>query len=148
MCLHYTEQMKLNARSNHLLIVRVRGGSRGLHTSSITSSQTIEVGLVITIHYSPHQNRKDRGSMATSGVLHSTLSSQISLFIFGRLQRLQADDVNLLGDNADKNTPASWIQLRSNLVEKAAAPVWKTENTAVGMRHADHVAPSIRKSWH
>jgi hypothetical protein len=23
-----------------------------------------------------------------------------------------------------------------------------TENTAVGIRHADHVAPSIRKSWH
>jgi hypothetical protein len=22
-----------------------------------------------------------------------------------------------------------------------------TENTAVGIRHADHVAPSIRKSW-
>jgi hypothetical protein len=24
----------------------------------------------------------------------------------------------------------------------------KTENTAVGIRHADHVAPSIRKNWH
>jgi hypothetical protein len=23
----------------------------------------------------------------------------------------------------------------------------ETENTAVGIRHADHVAPSIRKSW-
>jgi hypothetical protein len=23
----------------------------------------------------------------------------------------------------------------------------KTENTAVGIRHADHVAPSIHKSW-
>jgi hypothetical protein len=30
---------------------------------------------------------------------------------------------------------------------KVAAPVYKTENTAVGIRHADHVAPSIRKSW-
>jgi hypothetical protein len=28
---------------------------------------------------------------------------------------------------------------------KVAAPVYKTENTAVGIRHADHVAPSIRK---
>jgi hypothetical protein len=27
-------------------------------------------------------------------------------------------------------------------------PVKKNENTAVGIRHADHVAPSIRKSWH
>jgi hypothetical protein len=26
--------------------------------------------------------------------------------------------------------------------------VWKAENTAVGIHHADHVAPSIRKSWH
>jgi hypothetical protein len=25
-------------------------------------------------------------------------------------------------------------------------PVWKTENTAVGILHADHVAPSIRRS--
>jgi hypothetical protein len=25
--------------------------------------------------------------------------------------------------------------------------VQETENTAVGIRHADHVAPSIRKSW-
>jgi hypothetical protein len=26
-----------------------------------------------------------------------------------------------------------------------AAPFYKAENTAVGIRHADHVAPSIRK---
>jgi hypothetical protein len=31
------------------------------------------------------------------------------------------------------------------LDRKVAAPVWKTENTAVGIRHADHVASSIRK---
>jgi hypothetical protein len=30
---------------------------------------------------------------------------------------------------------------------KVAAPVYKTENTAVGIHHADHAAPSIRKSW-
>jgi hypothetical protein len=29
------------------------------------------------------------------------------------------------------------------LDRKVAAPVYKTENTAVGIRHADHVAPSI-----
>jgi hypothetical protein len=29
---------------------------------------------------------------------------------------------------------------------KVAAPVYKIENTAVGILHADHVAPSIRKS--
>jgi hypothetical protein len=33
------------------------------------------------------------------------------------------------------------------LDRKVAAPVYKTENTAEGIRHADHVAPSIRKSW-
>jgi hypothetical protein len=31
------------------------------------------------------------------------------------------------------------------LDRKVAAPVNKTENTAVGMRYADHVAPSIHK---
>jgi hypothetical protein len=40
---------------------------------------------------------------------------------------------------------ASWVQLRSYLKEKVATPVWKSENTAVGIRHADHLAPSIRK---
>jgi hypothetical protein len=33
------------------------------------------------------------------------------------------------------------------LVRKVSAPVKKTETTAVGIRHSDHVAPSIRKSW-
>jgi hypothetical protein len=32
--------------------------------------------------------------------------------------------------------------------EKVVAPVYKTENTAVGIRHADYVAPSILKSLH
>jgi hypothetical protein len=33
------------------------------------------------------------------------------------------------------------------LDRKVAAPVQEIENTAVGIRHADHVVPSIRKSW-
>jgi hypothetical protein len=33
------------------------------------------------------------------------------------------------------------------LDRKVAAPVYKIENTAVGNRHADHMATSIRKSW-
>jgi hypothetical protein len=33
------------------------------------------------------------------------------------------------------------------LDRKVAAPVYKTENTAVGIRHADHVSASIRTSW-
>jgi hypothetical protein len=31
------------------------------------------------------------------------------------------------------------------LDRKLATSVWKTENTAVGIRHADHVTPFIRK---
>jgi hypothetical protein len=31
------------------------------------------------------------------------------------------------------------------LDRKVAAPVQKAENTAVGIRHANHVAPSIHK---
>jgi hypothetical protein len=31
--------------------------------------------------------------------------------------------------------------MTSYLKEKVVAPVWKTENTAIGIRHADHVAP-------
>jgi hypothetical protein len=33
------------------------------------------------------------------------------------------------------------------LDKKVAAPVYKIENTAVGIRHADHVAHFTRKSW-
>jgi hypothetical protein len=39
---------------------------------------------------------------------------------------------------------ASWVHLRSCLKEEVAAPV----QTAGGIRHADHVATSIRKIWH
>jgi hypothetical protein len=44
--------------------------------------------------------------------------------------------------------PLSLVSTTEELLDrKVAAPVFKTENTAVGIRHADHVAPSIRKSW-
>jgi hypothetical protein len=44
--------------------------------------------------------------------------------------------------------PLSLVSTTEELLDrKVAAPVGKTENTAVGIRHADHVAPSIRKSW-
>jgi hypothetical protein len=33
------------------------------------------------------------------------------------------------------------------LDRKVAAPVYKSENTAVGIRHVDHVAPTIHNSW-
>jgi hypothetical protein len=42
--------------------------------------------------------------------------------------------------------PLSLVTTTEELFDrKVAAPVDKTENTAVGIRHADHVAPSIRK---
>jgi hypothetical protein len=44
--------------------------------------------------------------------------------------------------------PLSLVSTTKELLDtKVVAPVYKTENTAVGIRHADHVAPSIRKSW-
>jgi hypothetical protein len=44
--------------------------------------------------------------------------------------------------------PLNLVSTTEELLDrKVAAPVYKTENTAVGIRHADHVAPSIRKSW-
>jgi hypothetical protein len=44
--------------------------------------------------------------------------------------------------------PLSLMSTTEELLDrKVAAPVSKTENMAVGIRHADHVAPSIRKSW-
>jgi hypothetical protein len=36
---------------------------------------------------------------------------------------------------------ASWAQLRSYLKERIVASVYKAENTAAGILHADHVAP-------
>jgi hypothetical protein len=44
--------------------------------------------------------------------------------------------------------PLSLVSTTEELLDrKVAAPVQKTENTAGGIRHTDHVAPSIRKSW-
>jgi hypothetical protein len=44
--------------------------------------------------------------------------------------------------------PLSLVSTTEDLLDrKVAAPVLKTENTAVGIRHADHVAPFISKSW-
>jgi hypothetical protein len=42
--------------------------------------------------------------------------------------------------------PLSLVSTTEELLDrKVAAPVYKTENTAVGIRHAEHVASSIRK---
>jgi hypothetical protein len=44
--------------------------------------------------------------------------------------------------------PLGLVSVTEKLLDrKVAAPVYKTENTAAGIRHANHVEPSIRKSW-
>jgi hypothetical protein len=43
--------------------------------------------------------------------------------------------------------PLSLVSTTEELLDrKVAVPVYKTENTAVGIRHSDHMAPSIHKS--
>jgi hypothetical protein len=44
--------------------------------------------------------------------------------------------------------PSLVSTIESYLKEKVEAPVQKTENTAVGICHVDHVAPSMRKNEH
>jgi hypothetical protein len=44
--------------------------------------------------------------------------------------------------------PLSLVSTTEEILDrKVAAPVYKTENTAAGIRHADHVGPSIRKNF-
>jgi hypothetical protein len=44
--------------------------------------------------------------------------------------------------------PLSLVSTTEELLDrKVVAAVYKTEKTAGGIRHADHVAPSIRTSW-
>jgi hypothetical protein len=44
--------------------------------------------------------------------------------------------------------PLSIVSTPEQLLgRKVTAPVQKIENMAVGIHHADHVAPSIHKSW-
>jgi hypothetical protein len=44
--------------------------------------------------------------------------------------------------------PLSLVSTTEELLDRqVVAPVYKTENMAVGIRHADHMALSIRKSW-
>jgi hypothetical protein len=44
--------------------------------------------------------------------------------------------------------PISHVSTTEELLDrKVAAPVYKIENTEIGIRHADHVAPYISKSW-
>jgi hypothetical protein len=45
--------------------------------------------------------------------------------------------------------PLSLVSTTEELLEKkSSGSGLDTENTALGIRHADHVAPAIRESWH
>jgi hypothetical protein len=45
-----------------------------------------------------------------------------------------------------ERSPLSLVSTTEELLDrKVAAPVYETENTAMEIRHADHVAPSIYK---
>jgi hypothetical protein len=47
-----------------------------------------------------------------------------------------------------KRGPVNLVSTTEELLDrKVAAPVWKIANTAIGIRHTDHVALYIRKSW-
>jgi hypothetical protein len=66
--------------------------------------------------------------------------------------------VSSLIPGADRFSEQQWVwngvhsassgQMRSDLEEIVAASVYKIEVTTMGIRCADHVAPSNRKSWH
>jgi hypothetical protein len=44
--------------------------------------------------------------------------------------------------------PLSLVSTTEELLDrKVTDPVYKTDNTAIEIRHAGHVAPYIRKSW-
>jgi hypothetical protein len=45
--------------------------------------------------------------------------------------------------------PLSLVSTTEELLDRiVAAPIYKTENTVVGIRCADHATPSFSKSWH
>jgi hypothetical protein len=44
--------------------------------------------------------------------------------------------------------PPILVSRNELFAKKVAAPVYRIENTVVGISHADHVAPSILKCWH
>jgi hypothetical protein len=47
----------------------------------------------------------------------------------------------------ERGPPSLVNTIEELLGRKSSGSFLETENTAAGIRHADHVAPSIRKSW-
>jgi hypothetical protein len=75
---------------------------------------------------------------------HRQVYESLRLYVTAReLFKLFLFDVVLEG------CPLSLVSTNEEpLGRKVATPVLKSENTAAGIRHADHVASSIRESWH
>jgi hypothetical protein len=93
----------------------------------------------------------------------STLSTQLSLvklllqpplWCSGQSSWLEIRRPGFYSRHYQKNVmglergPLSLVSTTEELLDRrVAAPVYKTENTAVEIRHADHITSSIRKSW-
>jgi hypothetical protein len=78
--------------------------------------------------------------MEVSGQHHSysTLTSvqDLPILIFWQVVGLERGSLSLVST------------VEELLGRKSSGSGLEDENTAVGIRHADHVAPSILKSWH
>jgi hypothetical protein len=79
-----------------------------------------------------------------------TLKKEIPYF-FGQRAAYRLEFRQLSSPNIKRDvlTMLNGIRVKFRKIyldRKVAAPVQKTKNPAVGVRHADHVAPSIRKS--
>jgi hypothetical protein len=72
--------------------------------------------------------------------LPSTLYYCICHTFNNEYRRCSSESENCLQATHKNRVNKTWL-LRDQM------GMYNTENTAVGIRHADHVAPSIRKSW-
>jgi hypothetical protein len=124
----------------------------------------------LTLCYAMTRFQKDRYVMQFESILDTLCYRKLSIIIVhkinyaGRLYSLvvKSSRVEIQRSGFDSwryqifwevldlewDHSASGIQLKSYLKEVAADLVWKCKNTAMGIHHADHVVPSIHKSWH
>jgi hypothetical protein len=109
------------------------------HYCCLPCSQDVEPISVIRIRSAP-THRTSSSSISTA-TFHLVRSSTTRLPIWFLCQ-------NLVWIYDSWRGPLSLVSTTEEpLDRKVEAPVYKTENTAIGIRHADHVAPSISKSW-
>jgi hypothetical protein len=88
--------------------------------------------------------------MLTVSILSLFFSSVQIAFINENTQGYleKAGLLKLIGDICiKKGTVPGTLKYHINFLVMYT-PVQKVENAAVGIRHADYVAPSIHKSWH